>query len=143
MWMIGGSDKFRQAMEEAVRKVQMEAALLVGDLDKVADLKKKLANMEIEHGKKVEGWDRREREIEHKIGLERKRQEFEIEQAKRETTVKVREENLTADKERFKAEMEFQRERLSGEVDALRKLVDQMLQRLPSAEIIANFGAKK
>lgn len=143
MWMIGGSDRFRQAVEDAIRKVQNEAASLVGDLGKVADLKKKISDLEIDHAKKKEEWDRREREVEHKIGLERKRQEFEIEQAKRETSIKVREENLAADKERFKAEMDFQRERLSGEVDSLRKLVDQMLQRLPSAEIIANFGGKK
>lgn len=58
----------------------------------------------------------KKREVEHKVGLERKRQEFEIQQAKRETEVKVREENLAADKERFKAEMNFQREHLQSEI---------------------------
>ena len=51
---------------------------------------------------------------------------------------------MKSDKERFKAEMEFQRERLEGEVGALRELVQKMMERLPSAEIYADLtGGKK
>jgi hypothetical protein len=126
----------KMAMEDA----GAEALQRYRDIAKVSDLKAKIAELEVQHSKKAEEWEKREREVEHKVGLERKRQEFEIEQAKRETTVKVREENLAADKERFKAEMEFQRKHLEGEIDSLRTLVGQMLKRLPSAEIYAIGG---
>lgn len=109
----------------------------LGNHTKATKLEKQIADLEINRDKKIEEYDRREREVEHKVGLERKRQEFEIVQAKRETEVKVREENLAADKERFKDEMEFQRKHLEGEIGSLRELVTQMLKRLPSAEIYA------
>ncbi len=134
----------QSAVKSAVKEA-VEEALKVkgGDAEKLSDLKKSIAQLEIDRDKKQEGFDRREREVEHKVGLERKRQEFEIEQAKRETVTKVREENLAADKERFAAEMKFQRERLEGEVNALRTLVEQLLERVPSAQIFAEIGGKK
>ncbi len=110
---------------------------------KLAELQKQIIKLEIEKDRKDEAFARKEREIEHKIGLERKRQEFEISQAKRETTVVVREENLKADKERFKAEMDFQRKHLEDEIKSLRELVVKMLERLPSAEIYAEIGGDK
>lgn len=108
----------------------------------ILKLKTELSELLIEKSRKDEEFAKREREIEHKVGLERKRQEFEIQQAKRETTVNVREENLEADKERFKSEMDFQRQHLQGEIASLRDLVNNMLKRLPSAEIYATMGDK-
>ena len=143
MWLAIGNSTLNKAIEEAITRVNKEAATLVNDLGKAAELRKEITRLEIERDKKQEEWSRREREVEHLVGLERKRQEFEISQAKRETEVKVREENLAADKERFKAEMNFQRERLSGEVESLRELVGEMLKRLPSAEIYARIGGNK
>jgi uncharacterized small protein (DUF1192 family) len=107
---------------------------------RVATLRQEVEKLTIERDRKQEEYDRREREIEHKVGLERKRQEFEITQAKRETTVVIREENLAADKQRFEEQMAFHQERFEEEVKSLRKLVNKMMERLPSAEIIANFG---
>ena len=111
--------------------------------DKLHEMRAELAKLTIERDRKQEEWDRREREIEHKVGLERKRQEFEIQQARRETVLGVREENLAAEKERFKGEMDFQRKRLEEEVGSLRELVAEMLKRLPSAEIYAQIGGEK
>lgn len=146
MLIIGGPAKLRElvaaAVEAANHKASTEAQTFMEKYRKIADLEKEVTRLTIEADRKKEEWERREREIEHKIGLERKRQEFEIQQAKRDTSVTVREENLKADKERFKAEMDFQRERLQGEVASLRELVTQMLQRLPSAEIYAEIGGK-
>jgi hypothetical protein len=136
MLIIGGNANLKKAIRDAVSEVNQDA-------EKAIDLKRKIAAMEVEQAKKAEEWARREREVEHKIGLERKRQEFEITQSKRETTVEVREQNLAADKERFKAEMDFQRKHLEGEISSLRELVNEMMKRLPSAEIYASFGAKE
>jgi hypothetical protein len=125
----------RSDLEKILREVIDETLKNGGESKKAADLQKEIVKLEIERDKKLEEFARKEREVEHKIGLERKRQEFEITQAQRETTVKVREENLAADKERFKSEMEFQRKHLESEIQSLRELVGQMLKRLPSAEI--------
>ena len=64
------------------------------------------------------------------VRLERKRQEFEIDQAKRETTVVVREENLAADRERFTKHLDFMSERFKTEVEYLEELIKQVLARL-------------
>lgn len=136
MIVIGGSAALRATVERAVVAVQKEFGT-------IEDLKREVARLEIERAKKQEEWDRREREVEHKVGLERKRQEFEVAQAKRETTLSVREENLKADKERFAAEMEFQRKHLESEIGSLRELVGKLLERLPSAEIYAEIGGRK
>ncbi|KKK93068.1 hypothetical protein LCGC14_2696590, partial [marine sediment metagenome] len=80
---------------------------------------------------------KKDREIEHKVGLERTRQKFEGEQAKREAIVTVREENLTADRTRFEEQMKFQQDRFTEEVKYLKEMVGQVLKRLPTAEIIA------
>jgi multidrug resistance efflux pump len=133
--------RIKNLVEDAVREAARQAE---HGIERLAELRKKISDLEIDHARKKEEWDRREREVEHKVGLERKRQEFEIEQAKRETQTSVREENLKADKERFKSEMDFQRARLEEEVKSLRDLVAEMMKRLPSAEIYADLtGGKK
>jgi hypothetical protein len=138
--MIWGSKRTENAIRDCVSKAVGDALEIAKDnlarTGKIADLQREIVKLEIDRDKKVEEFSRKEREIEHKIGLERKRQEFEIEQSKRETTVKVREENLAADKERFKSEMDFQRKHLEGEIASLRELVGEMLKRLPNAEIM-------
>jgi hypothetical protein len=130
------------AVKDAVDQSERDARASMAKLRKVSELEQEITKLTIEKDRKQEEWDRREREIEHKVGLEQKRQEFEISQAKRDTQVTVREENLAADKERFKAEMDFQRKRLEEEVASLRTLVGQMLERLPSAEIYADLSGK-
>lgn len=148
-----GSNK--QTLDTAIRDAAKAAAETVieqarRDLDGfreiprlqgvVTKLKEEVEALTIQKGRKEEEYARKEREIEHKVGLERKRQEFEVEQAKRETMVKVREENLTADKARFEQEMKFTRDRFTEEVGYLKEMVGKVLERLPTAEIIANVS---
>lgn len=83
---------------------------------------------------------KREREIEHKVGLERERQKHELDAAKREALVGVREENLKADRDRFEAQMKFQEERFTKEVGYLKDTLAEVLKRLPSAEFTANLS---
>lgn len=95
-------------------------------------LKKKVTDLEIQRAQKEEEWQRGDRELRHMIGLEKKRQEFEIDAAKRDTELKVRQENLTADKKRFSEEMEFQRGRFEQEVGYLKDMIGQVLERIPN-----------
>lgn len=61
-----------------------------------------------------------------------------MEQAKREATVTVREENLSADRKRFEEQMKFQEERFTKEVGYLKEMLEAIVQRLPSAEFTAD-----
>jgi hypothetical protein len=103
-------------------------------------LKKKVTDLEIQRSQKQEEWDRGDRELRHMIGLEKKRQEFEITQAKKEAMVGVREENLAADKARFSEEMKFQRERFEGEVKYLKDMIESVLKRVPDISMEIHKG---
>jgi hypothetical protein len=129
----------RNATHAALKSYLTDLESTVIVQSKLVELKKVVTNLEIERDKKLEEFERWKREAEHKIGLERKRQEFEIEASKREATVTVREANLEADKERFKSEMEFQRTHLQGEIGSLRELVSNLLERLPTAKTITRL----
>ncbi len=134
----------REASDEATKRAIKELTDEVTGGKSRTRLKKEIEDLTMERDRKLEEFERKEREIEHKVGLERKRQEFEVEQAKRETTVSLREENLQADRERFEGQMKFHEERFTEEVTYLKDMVSDVLKRLPSAEIYANIstGAK-
>ena len=146
-WKGVNEEAIEKAIKHAVR-ISMADAICdttsaIYGAKKASDLQKEITKLEIEKSKADESRERKDREVEHKIGLERARHEFEIKQATAEATLKVREENLAADKERFKAEMEFQRKHLEDEIGSLRTLVGQMMERLPSAEIYADLSGPK
>jgi chromosome segregation ATPase len=101
----------------------------------ITSLKKQVADLEIRRGKLTEDHEREKREVTHMVGLERKRQEFEIDQARRETTVSVREENLAADRKRFEDQMKFTTERFESEVGYLKGLMGEVLDRLPHVTV--------
>ena len=103
-------------------------------------LKKKITDLEIQRSQKQEEWDKGDRELRHMIGLEKKRQEFEVEQARKETMVTLREENLVADKKRFGEEMTFQRERFEKEVTYLKDMMGAILERLPNINMEIHKG---
>lgn len=105
--------------------------------DEIVRLKIQVSNLEIQKSKKQEEHDKQERELKHMIGLEKRRQEFEINQAKRETTVTVREENLAADKARFEEQMQFHENRFKEEVGYLKEMIADVLKRLPTVNVEA------
>lgn len=123
--------------EWALLQAMREYAARFDLASNVIDLKQQLATLEIEKGKIKEQHEREERELRHMIGLEKKRQEFEIQQAKSETGLKIREENLAADRKRFEEQMKFHEDRFTKEVDYLKELMADILERLPN--ISANF----
>ena len=142
-WRTNDTEEtIKKTVERILRSVLEDAATTLGKIKTLADLNKeakalreKLETLEIEKDRKDEVFAKKEREIEHKVGLERTRQKFESEQAKREATVTVREENLTADRNRFEEQMKFQQERFTEEVTYLKDMVGQVLKRLPDASI--------
>jgi hypothetical protein len=103
--------------------------------EEITALRKQIADLEIRRDKITEDHEREKREVKHMVGLERKRQEFEIDQARRETTVTVREENLAADRKRFEEQMKFTTERFQAEVGYLKDLMGEVLDRLPTVTV--------
>jgi hypothetical protein len=105
MWISTG--KLQEIVKQVVQESVQDAEKTLKRFGDLAKLREEIETLKIEKGRREEEFAKREREIEHKVGLERKRQEFEIEQAKRETSVKVREENLSADRKRFEGEVKY------------------------------------
>lgn len=103
-----------------------------GYADEIVTLKKRIADLHIEEDRIKEDQDRERREVEHMVGLERKRQEFEVDQAKRETKVELREVALEEQRKRFEEQMKFIENRLAKEVQYLKDdIVKALLERLP------------
>jgi hypothetical protein len=134
--------QIKQTVREILTKALSDTETLIGRLKSsfdvakhIADLKEQLETLKIEKARKDEEFARKERDIEHKVGLERKRQEFEIAQAKREATVTVREENLKADRDRFNEQLKFHEERFTAEVGYLKEMVGDVLKRLPTVTV--------
>jgi len=117
----------RTAVETVVKEALGDAATAVSKLKQIHDLQEEIEALKVEKGRREWDFQKREMEVDHKVGLERKRQEFEIEQAKREATVSLREENLQADRDRFEAEMKFIRERFEQEVGYLKDMMSKVL----------------
>jgi hypothetical protein len=141
---LGVLDRHGRVLAE-VRALSRQLAELEGrvaakrdERDTVAELAamtKEKTQLEITLDRVREDHAREKREIEHMVGLHRKRVEFEIERARRETELEVREENLSADKARFEAEMKFTRDRMSEEVGYLKEMIGHVLERLPKVEV--------
>lgn len=136
------SDLDRLAAE--VRKLSKEVAELTGQKDyldetvslteKINSLQRTITDLEIKKDRIEEKHAREVREVEHKVGLERNRQEFEAEQsrqeidaARREAILEVREENLAQEREAFEKQMEFVTKRFTEEVEGLRKFLNKLM----------------
>ncbi len=101
----------------------------------VLALKKQIATLEIEKSQKEETHAREERELRHMIGLEKKRQEVEIQQAKKETELTVREGNLAAEKTRFEEQLKFNTARFETMEKYLKDMLSDILKRLPDVRM--------
>jgi hypothetical protein len=124
----------RKELKTAQRNAEDATARLSLE-DQLVELKKKIVDKQIEQDRLTERHEREKRDVEHMVGLEKKRQEFEIDQAKRETMVAVREENLQADKDRFAEQLKFHEERFTTEVGYLKELMGSVLDRLPTVTV--------
>lgn len=135
-----------------IEKLTREVAALRGEKkaiteareleENVINLKKKVVELEIVRDKKQEEFDRRDRELTHMIGLEKKGQEVEIKQASEAARLTVREENLQGERKQFDKQMRFREDRFDGEVAYLKGLMEKVLERLPAVTIDRHIEEK-
>ncbi len=154
---MGLFDRERGVLSEAVQELRASASDLraeIAALTKQRDwtkeerqLREQIETLRIEKGRIEEENARKLREVTHQVGLERLRQEAEAEQAKkdvdaarREAVLEVREKNLAAERDAFDKQMEFQRERFEQEQGYLRDLLGQILKRLPDISVAIEQG---
>ncbi len=122
----------RVATELAGARAELRALQSETDhTEEINALKRKKAQLEIDISKIEETNARKLREVTHATGLLKTQQEQDVAHQTREAVLKVREENLEKDKQRFKDEMEFQREHLQKEVDRVEAILGKVLDRLP------------
>lgn len=132
------TDTTRDRLADEIADLRAEIKALRTERDStaaVSKLRDDLAALKREKATLVEDNDRKIRETEHKVGLLRTQQEHEVANAKRETTLSVREENLKADKQRFADEMKFQRDHMQREVDRFDGIAKALMDRLPVIEV--------
>jgi len=95
--------------------------------NEVKSLRAEIAKLEIQESQINEKYAKREREIEHKLGLEKTRQVQDLEFGLREQKVKLQEENLTLDRKRFEENMKFTTDRFSTEVTYLKDMIQKLV----------------
>lgn len=110
--------------------------------DDVIDLKKKIADLEIQESVLTEKHEREKREVQHFVGLEKNRQKMEIEHSKREATLTVREENLEADKERFEQHIAFVEKRMDTHLKDMKDLLTSVMDRIPTVNVDVQRGGE-
>ena len=124
-----------RALKVELRKARQErddAVALRKAEDELSTIKKEVERQLIKQDRLKEDHERERREIEHKVGLEKKRQEMELKLAKREAIVEVQEQNLDADRKRFEDQMKFTTDRFEAEAQSMHSLMQAILKRLPT-----------
>lgn len=129
--MILFVSKDEKELIERLRKLEPVSVLS----EEILKLKREIASLEINKSKTKEDHDKQERELRHMIGLEKKRQEVEIEQARRETVLKVREENLKSERDQFEKNLKFNTERFEAMEKYLKGMMTDILARLPNISV--------
>ena len=128
-----------EELEATVRKLMRQKKEVedeAGYSEQIIQLKKKLADLEIQQAKKQETFDREKREVEHSVGLERRRSEFETEAATRDAVLTVREQNLTNVQENLQKQIDFMVERFTSEVGYLKdEVLKTVIQALPNYNV--------
>lgn len=149
MFVIGGKTLEKQIVELVDRikdsaDTKLDKIKTYLDLSQEVDkLRGQVSELEVTKSQINEKYEKREREIEHKLGLERLRQEQELKLGLREQTVKIKEENLTADRDRFTKEMTFVTQRFEQETGYLKDMIKPLLEALPKMKITENVTRKR
>lgn len=149
MFVIGGGrlekallnilDSLENKRYEAVEKIKNYLDLSA----EVDRLRTERNNLSIDLSKRNEQYEKREREIEHKLGLERQRQEQELKLAIREQTIKLQEVALVEDRKRFEGQMAFHEKRFTEEVTYLKDMIKPLLDALPKMTIKETVNRKR
>lgn len=136
-------DPARDRLADEIADMKAEIKALRTERDNTAQvrrLEQDVEKLKLEKARLTEDNDRRIRETEHKVGLLKTKQDHDVEHATRLAKLQIREENLSADRERFQAEMEFQREHLQREVDRVESILGKVLERLPNIDAALTVG---
>src|SRR5258708_16297621 len=145
MSIFGRQDDGRERLADELAGLKAEIKALRTERDKTAQLTRlghDVETLKLEKARLSEDNERKIRETEHKVGLLKTKQDHDVENARRETKLAVREENLAADKQRFAGEMTFQRKHLQGEVDRIESILGKILDWLPTIEVELTGPAK-
>ena len=152
--MARKTDERLEELTEEIKTLAKRVAALRGEKDALSEarslheevlhLKETIEDLKIKELRLKEEQDKEKRETRHMVGLERKRQEFEfeqkeqeIDQARREAMLEVREENLAAEREAFEKNMEFMTNQLNAQIADTKDILSQVLERLPN--VTAHF----
>lgn len=137
-------DKERDKLAAELAGLRADVRALKAERDETAErnrLRDQIEQLKREKATLAEDNDRKIRETEHKVGLLKTKQEHDVEHARRMAQLEVREANLKADRERFEAEMKFQREHFDTRADQQDKLLEAILERLPSIDVALEGAA--
>jgi len=135
---IRSKDEARERLADELAGLRAEVKALRTERDEAEEavaLRRDVERLKLEKDRLTEDNARKIRETEHRVGLLKTKQDHDVENARRETRLEVREENLKADKERFRAEMDFQREHLQREVSRVEDILSKVLERLPTIDV--------
>jgi hypothetical protein len=127
-----------RGLRKEIVEIEARKAAIARDVelsDEVVRLKRDISDLKIDKSRIEEDHAKQERELRHMIGLEKKRQEVELVQGTQAAVLKVREENLAADKKRFEDQMTFQQQRFEAEVRYLKDMMGDILARLPNVNV--------
>jgi hypothetical protein len=135
------------SLTDAVRELRSEISVLTRQRDLTKSLRDQetlVEKLKLEKDRLVEANDRKVRETEHQTGLLRRQVDQDQANAKKQADLaaqqaklEVREENLTADKNRFAEEVKFQRDFMQAEIGRLENLIKAVLNRVPVVEVKA------
>lgn len=138
-------DPLVQELLEEVRRLSKQIATLKGEKDAIDErralledrdnLASQIEQLKIEKDRREEDFARERREVEHATGLHRKQSEWERTKAVEEASIKVREENLSAERQRFQDQIDFNKAQIKAEVDRMEKLISGLMERLPTVTV--------
>jgi len=121
----------RKTIKEITVEAENKFDLMHSKFRTIESLESEISKLRIEKSVKEEEFARKEREVTHKLGLERLRQEQDNLSSKREALLNIKEHNLSAEEKRFKDQMEFERKHLEGQIKSLNVLVEKVFEKIP------------
>src|SRR5262245_26070585 len=95
------SDIVKRTIKEITTESENKFEAMHKKFRTIESLEEEISRLKIEKSVKEEEFSRKEREITHKLGLERMRQEQDAVNTKREIELDIRERNISAEEKRF------------------------------------------
>lgn len=95
-------------------------------------LREEISTLKVDKSVLTEAHNREKREVEHEVGLHRKQMDFELDSARREALLEVREANLDHERKAFEEQQAFRQEQFDGQITYIKDITAQILERLPA-----------